>query len=382
MKSIYFLLVCFFLISACQSTRPELRVEQLPLVELVNHNLFTQLDSPKEAELFHLPEKEQVNFLAYVKRKRLEGVTDDRIIYNYLENEIANFTYHGDSLTASQTLVAKQGNCISLALLTQAYANLIELETGFQEMTDDPVYAKDSGIIFASNHFRTMLYRPTKNDVNTIKATRSGLLVDYFSSRSSQFSGTASYNDLVAKYYSNLAADALANTDYNLAYTMLLKANEFTPSSPALFNLAGVLHRRKGDTASAQLIYQNALDSNRDNINLLKNYHLLASETQQYSLLSKLDDRLLLKQSDPYELISLAENKAQQGLFISATELIDQAIIKAPYLSEPYLALAKVKYMQGQLKNTQQLLKQAMDLEIDQSKRKIYQAKLLSLQSK
>ncbi|MDC9571452.1 hypothetical protein PSH42_21185, partial [Pseudoalteromonas sp. GABNB9D] len=140
--------------------------------------------------------------------------------------QLSDFSYHGDTLTSSQTLTRAHGNCISLAVLTQSYANALGLETSFQEVTSEPVYAKESGMVYVANHFRTMVYAPkVEKKENVIQVFRPGTLIDYFPTRGSFYSGSASYNDLVAKFYGNLAAKAFAEENLNAAYSFILQAN-------------------------------------------------------------------------------------------------------------------------------------------------------------
>ncbi|MFP3427699.1 hypothetical protein R0J88_22005, partial [Pseudoalteromonas sp. SIMBA_162] len=82
---------------------------------------------------------------------------------------------------------------------------------------------------------------------NVIHVFRPGTLIDYFPTRGSFYSGSASYNDLVARFYGNLAAKAFAEEYLNAAYFFILQANKFTLNDPELFNMAGMLHRRAGD---------------------------------------------------------------------------------------------------------------------------------------
>lgn len=77
---------------------------------------------------------------------------------------------------------------------------------------------------------------------------------------------------MVAKFYSNLAADALAKEKLNTAYSFILQANKFTPNDAELFNMAGILHRRAGDLKTAEAIYQTAVNNNLSSINLIINY--------------------------------------------------------------------------------------------------------------
>ena len=145
-------------------------------------------------------------------------------------------------------------------------------------------------------------------------------------------------------------------------------------------NIAGILHRRVGDLLSAKNIYQTALSNNEISINLISNYQLLAKKLGDKELVKELTSQLVNKEKDPYELLVIAKNDLQAGHAHQAKAHLEQAITKAPYIAELYLELAKVRYQQGNIKQTQTLLEKAIELERDNQKIDVYQAKLLSLQ--
>ena len=374
--------ITFLFLVGCNTTKVQQVEQQVELEQLLNHSLFNELDTPSAHSIFELPDAEKEMFLAYAENQKLSQIRDDRIIYNYLESQIANFKYHGDTLTSAQTLKRSQGNCISLAILTQSYAQALGLETSFQEVTSKPIYAKENNVVYVANHFRTKVYAPKveKKDDNIIEFFRAGTLIDYFPTNRSFYSSSADYNDLVSKFYSNLAATALADKQLDIAYSLILQANKFTPNDAELFNIAGILHRRAGDLQSAKNIYQTALSNNEININLISNYQLLAEELGDKELVKELTSQLVTKEKDPYELLVIAKNNLQAGHAHQAKAHLEQAITKAPYIAELYLELAKVRYQQGNIKQTQTLLEKAIELERDNQKLDVYQAKLLSLQ--
>lgn len=379
----YKIAVCitFLYLVGCNTTKVQQVEQQIELEQLLNHSLFNKLDTPSEYSIFELPNAEKETFLAYAEKQKQSEIRHDRIIYNYLESNLANFKYHGDTLTSAQALKLSQGNCISLAVLTQSYAQALGLETSFQEVTSQPVYAKANNVVYVASHFRTRVYAPKveKKDDNIVEFFRASTLIDYFPTRRSFYSSSADYNDLVSKFYSNLAATALADKQLDIAYSLILQANKYTPNDPELFNIAGILHRRAGDLQSAKNIYQTALSNNEISINLISNYQLLAKKLGDKELVKELTSQLVNKEKDPYELLAIAQNDLQDGKITQAKNHLELAIAKAPYISELYLELAKIRYQQGKTKQTQALLEKAMQHERDNKKLNVYQAKLASL---
>ena len=380
MKSLILVISFSFLLTACKNTPTNTSPNKTLLTSVINHSLFKRVNTLNEQSIFELPQAEKEKFMAYANEK-LVDTRADRVIFNYLQNQLTNFKYHGDTLTSEQTIELSQGNCISLAVLTQSYAQLLNLETSFQEMTSAPVYAKENNIIYVANHFRTKVYAPEQEkDDDLIVFIRPGTLIDYLPTRGSIYSGSATYNDLLSKFYSNLAATALADKQLDIAYSLILQANKYTPNDPELFNIAGILHRRVGDVKNAELIYETAFNNQVLSINLLSNYQLLAKQLGKNELAEKLAKQLVNKEKDPYELLVVAKNDLQSGLIGKAKNHLEQAIAKAPYIAELYLELAKIHYQQGNSRQTKNLLEKAIKFERDDQKHDVYQAKLLSLQ--
>jgi hypothetical protein len=205
MKSVLYALVLSAFLVGCKSTKQPTPPPSVG--SLLNAAHFTQVEL-SDPELFTLPADEQKRFLDYFTKRQGGDFRDDQILYHYLEKKLTNFNYFSATLNAQQTLQGHQGNCISLAILTHAYAQLAGLQTGFQAVSSEPVYSKQNNIVYVSGHFRTKVYAPLNEDDNYLVPP--GTVIDYFPARGSFYSGRAELKDLISRYYSNLAAKALA----------------------------------------------------------------------------------------------------------------------------------------------------------------------------
>ncbi len=378
MKQLFCILLISMLLLGCASKSNQ-PVMPPRVADLLNSTLFQPV-TLKDTELFALPIDEQQQFLDYFTLRQGGYLRDDQILYHYLENKLTNFNYYSETLTASETIQKQKGNCISLAILTQAYAQLAGLKTGFQSVSSEPVYSKESNIVYVSGHFRTKVYAPLDDEVTYLITP--GSIIDYFPSRGSFYTGKAHLNDLISRYYSNLAAEALVAKQFNLSYSYILKAGDYTPYDPALYNLAAVLHRQAGDLVGAKHIYQTALQHNIENTNLLHNYAVLAEQLDDQVLLTKLNSQLALAKQDPFELLATAINARNNGQYFKARKQLEDAIALAPYLSEPYLELAIINYQQGNEQSSKEWLEKAIELEREDEKRALYHAKLFALNTK
>lgn len=378
MKSVIYALVLSAFLVGCKSTKQQL-VAPPSVASLMAAEKFQQVELPDPA-LFTLPADEQKRFLDYFTQRQGDYLRDDEILYHYLENKLTNFNYYSATLSAQEALRRQQGNCISLAILTQAYAQLAGLKTGFQAVSSEPVYSKQSNIVYVSGHFRTKVYAPLNEDEHYL--VKPGTVIDYFPARGSFYSGRADLKDLISRYYSNLASEALAKKQFNLSYSYILKANEYTPHAPSLYNLAAVLHRQSGDLAGAKRIYQTAIHYDLDDTNLLHNYAVLAKQLNDPELVEQINSQLALLEQDPFELLATAINARNNGKYYKAKQQIENAIALAPYLSEPYIELAIISYQQGNEQRSKEWLEKAIEIENKDEKLALYHAKLFALSEK
>ncbi|KAF7767711.1 hypothetical protein PCIT_a3790 [Pseudoalteromonas citrea] len=366
-------------LSGCTTTN-KIPTTPVDAVALFNHSLFNRQPTPEVTDIFSLPLAEQNRFFAYQQKALEQGIRQDRVIPAYLKNKLASFSYDGATLSATQTLNQDQGNCISLAILTQAYANLIGIETSFREVASIPVYKMSGQTLLISNHFNTKLLAPTEGEKGFISAIRPGTVIDYFPAQDIYFVDTATVDDLVAKFYANHAADALLNKRFNESYSHIIQSFKHVKNDPELINIAAILHRRAGDSETAKQLFEFALTHNLVSTNLLTSYAALAQDNSNYTLVNKLENMNNLIAKTPFDIISIAQNAIQKQHYNTAEKLLSELAIEYSYLPEPYFELAKLYYLKNDLVQSKAYLSEALSKAEDQKKLGIYQAKLSTLE--
>jgi len=379
----YFIVLCATMLAACAGVKPQ-APGVFPAQLAFESDRFGEVPDIVEANaIFQLTHEQQRHFLRYFHDSLRWDVPANQSVFDYLESVTIDFTYDGETLTASETLERGKGNCLSLAILTTALAQLVDVEVGYQLTDSAPVFQSQGRVIYKGVHARSMLYDPEWAPENSMyMIRRPGIRVDYFPSGSERFIGNLSKGEFIGMYYSNLAADALAAGEYSSAFWLLNKSMEFAPDSAAAINMMAVVYRRVGDDRKAEEIYRLGIEHVPDKVSLLRNYRILLTEQGRMHEADEVGARLdRLGETNPFDWIHAAQQAYNEGRYREALTLFEKAAEVAPYLHESYFGMAKSYFELGDIESAESELKQAKERANRESTRSLYEAKLVALQS-
>jgi Tfp pilus assembly protein PilF len=338
---------------------------------------------PPVGTLYQLTEPQKEDFLAFFTDPAHAEFKPHERIFRYLEGRLGNFRYHGDTLTASQALALDQGNCLSLALVTTALAQLVDVEARYQRVLSTPVFERHGGFVAVADHVRTRLYDPTyvpQEGQALLQAPH--LIIDYFPTIGQRSGSRVDLHELQSMYYVNLAAEALSRSDFRASYWMLVTALEHDEANPDAMNSLAVLHRRVGAEDAAERLYRQGLRRHGDNLNLLNNLRRLLLTQERLDEVAEIDAKLArLPNHDPYRLIELGNEAVADKRARSALSYYAQAVEMAPYLHEAYWRMAVAYDALGQQALAERWLRDAYKTAPRDPDRDRYRAKLHTLQS-
>lgn len=333
------------------------------------------------ANLFDLREGQQLAFLDFFHDPARQVTPPHERIYDYLSLTTSDFDFHSDTRTAVEALDSSSGNCLSLAILTTALANLAKVEAGYQLVDSTPVFERRGSVVSKGIHVRSILYDPSwqPGEQNAVTLKRPGIRFDYFPEDTERVRliGNLSSAAYVAMYYSNVAGEAIANGDIDSAFWNLLESLEQEPDNAIALNSLAVVYRRAGDENMAEEIYKYGIDSLPENVSFLRNYRSLLrrqgrnSEAEAISRsLAKLDD------GNPFNWVIAGRGALADGEYKEAIKFFKQALETAPYLHEAYALKAIAHLRMGDKKRGERELKRALENANRQTTRSLYQAKL------
>src|SRR4051812_48816438 len=121
--------------------------------------------------------------------------------------------------TAAEAFAARTGNCLSLAIMTAAFAKELGLTVRFQRLFSDESWSRSGDFYFASGHVNVTLGRRHR-DPRVAFTERNILTIDFIPlpENKRQFAYDVTEEMIVAMYMNNRAAELLARGQLDDAY--------------------------------------------------------------------------------------------------------------------------------------------------------------------
>lgn len=377
----------------CQTTETSTNFSQQPeqnqgfakVKSLVRPDTFGAKPTIPEPEaLFQLEDRFVEHFKSYMSSPGNQQVPEHKRLSNYLDLYISDYDYLGKTFTANEALAAESGNCVSLAIVTAAFAKLTTLEISYQEVQTAPVFDRENGFETASSHVVTRIYDPGfVPDPNTIYMTRPHIIIDYFPTRDSWRGKKIKEEEFTSFYYRNIASDLLVAGQLDKAGWWAYTAFTLAPTSIKSINLLAVIYRRKGEENLAEEIYRNALIEAPDNLELYTNLRYLLNSQGRHKEVAEIESKMeTLEEPSPFYWYDIGLRYLAQERYSRALVAFDKVIQKAPYLHFGYAGKGRALYQLGQKRAAKENLELALERTHKDKTEALYQAKLAALEIK
>jgi len=367
---------CFFmvLLSACSTLdlKPE-RAIDIPL----NQSLFTYNDIILgEQDIFSLTQEQEAEFFNEYEKLLQQGLARHEALSAYLQRLKNNFTFYGKTNIATKSLSEKQGNCLSLSILTTALTRLTGLETSYREVTSSPVFQKNNNFISSSSHVQTIIYDPNfvpKEGV--VYLSKPGIVIDYFPTKNSQQGPMFSFTKFLSMYYRNIAGDALMHKEPNKAFAYGEEALRIMPASVEAINFMALLHKTQLDNKTAEKLYKLGMSLDGSNIQIIHNYMILLAREGRSEEVHFYQEKLnVLDNPNPYLWLEQAYQSYHKPK--QAEIYYKKALKNAPYLQEAYIGLAKIYFKGNNKKLAKEMIENALKWSYKKEEQQLYKKKL------
>jgi tetratricopeptide (TPR) repeat protein len=175
--------------------------------------------------------------------------------------------------TAAEAFADRAGNCLSLVVMTAAFAKALDLPVRYQRVQLEPTLTRSGDLVLASGHVNIALDRPLAARAFSSTAAEPSLVVDFLpgADLARQRVLPLAEATVVAMYANNVAAEALAQGALDDAYAHARAAVLRDPRFVAGWNTLGVVYLRRGLTDAAERVFAEVLVHEPENAHAMTN---------------------------------------------------------------------------------------------------------------
>ncbi len=276
---------------------------------------------------------------------------------------------------AAETFDSRSGNCLSLVLMTGAFARHLGLPITFRAVMLDPQYTRAGGLTLENGHVNIMMAHMGERPIWGAH----DLVVDFLPTR--ELTGHSAVplteQTVIAMYMNNRAAETLADGRNDDAYAWARAALMQDPAHASAVNTLAVIYMRRGQQAAAEEALRYALAREPENTAALSNLVLVLRNTGRTAEADQVAAQLkALQPYPPFHFLEAGRQALQAGRAAEARDLFERELRRQPFQHEVHFWLAQAYAQMGNSIKATEHLQQAKDYSTTMSSQKLYSAKL------
>ncbi|MBV8664986.1 MAG: hypothetical protein JO269_00755 [Burkholderiaceae bacterium] len=333
---------------------------------------------------------------------RIFTVSDE--MRHYLDDEIAhkiypdgkifaliNGLYHDShlkfsydatkTLDAADTFHAQAGNCLSLTIMTAAYAKQMHLPVQFHSVLNGEIWDRNQNIDFLIGHVNLTVGAGGHAHA-AAPESEAARIIDFVAGENlhNEWMEDIGEDVIVAMYLNNRAAEALTHGDLNNAYWWVRAAIQEAPTYMGAYNTLGVVYMRHQNPAQAELVLQRVLNHEPDNVLALSNQVQVLKTLGRGEEAQVLNRHLReLQPYPPFYFFNRGLTAMHDGDFQAARNEFTKEVNRASYNHQFHFWLALANYYLGNLSETRRQLSIAMENSPNSQQHDLYAAKLAGM---
>jgi Tfp pilus assembly protein PilF len=370
--------VLLLLLAGCASRSPE--PEAPPPVQLLQDALFGPAENVPSADSVFTLSPAMLDYAQTHLASALRQSDPRMALLDALYKRSGLQLAYDDSRTrnAAEAFEAREGNCLSLVLMTASFARHLDLQVSYQAVLTEEHFSRSGSLVMNSQHVNLVL-GPIPPRVNTLRGGEDTLTVDFLPASELRGQRTRALPErtLVAMYFNNRAAEWLAQGQNRKAYWWARQALLQDPSYSNAANTLGVVYSRSGHPHAAETALRHVLDSGGERLNALANLVPLLQRQQRHAESEPLAQELARMQPvPPFQRLHEGQRAMAAGQYDQALILFQQELRLQPYQDEVHFWTAQAALHLGRLSDAARHLARASEYSTTRDKQERYSAKL------
>ncbi|MEO6362878.1 MAG: tetratricopeptide repeat protein [Caldimonas sp.] len=284
---------------------------------------------------------------------------------------------------AAESFATRSGNCLSLVVMTAAFARELKLPVTYQSAFLEETWSRTGNLLFASSHVNITVGRRII-DAGTSRDL-SPLTIDFLPPEDLRRLRTREIDEatVVAMYANNRAAEALADGRLDDAYAWAREALRHDAGFAGAWNTLGVVYLRHGDAAEGAAAFEHVLAFEPRNTRALSNLAEAYARQGLGERAAQARERLAaVEPYPPFHFFNLGQRAMERSDYAAAREYFAREVERADYYHEFHFWLGLADFQLGNHAAAKKELALAMQSSTTRHQHDIYAAKLAWLRSR
>ena len=285
---------------------------------------------------------------------------------------------------AAEAFEARAGNCLSLVIMTAAFARELGLQVSYQSAYLEQIWSRKWDLLILNGHVnvtlaqRSKLARPTSS-LGAPHWSPYDVTIDFLPQEDLRNLKTIEIPEslVVAMFMNNRSVEALVQGRLDDAYAWAREAVRADPSFLAAQNTLGVVYLRRGALAQAGAVFAHVLAADPKDTRALANLVEVASRDGRDDEAARLRARLAqLEPEPPLHFFNLGMAAMQRDDFRAARDLFAKEAARGDAAADVHFWLGVAHYRLGDIDRAARELSLAADASASRRERDLYSAKL------
>ncbi len=367
------------LLAGCASAPPQVTAPQRALF---SDAAFTRPADMVTADQIFALTPEMKAYAAKIRVMRRTKAQHEALFEALYQRDQLRLEYDSEmTRTAAQAFEARSGNCLSLVIMTAAFARELGLDVQFQRITSEDTWSRSGSLYFSSGHVNLVLGKTGFEPTNIFDRSQS-VTIDFLPPPDAEKMPTEVISErrIVAMYMNNRAAETLVQGKIDDAYWWSRAAIEHDPGYLLAYNTMATIYQRHGDLAQADRTLRFAHQHDPLNTVILFNLSEVAAAMGNKADAAKFKaDLALLEPYPPFHFFHLGQQAMNEGDYRKARSMFVREVQRAPYYHEFHFWLAKAAFALGDLKEADKHMGLALLNSTTRNDSAIYAGKLANL---
>jgi Tfp pilus assembly protein PilF len=285
---------------------------------------------------------------------------------------------------AAQAFKARSGNCMSLVIMTAAFAKELGLNVHFQNVAVDETWRRSGDLYLASSHVNLSLAKSRANNIRNYETSEQALTIDFLPPQDMTGYRTTPLEEdaIVAMYMNNRAIESLLQNRVDNAYWWARAAVTQNPSFVVAYNTLGVIYQRHGDEQQAERTFRMALEREPENLPVMQNLAPLLALLGKHEESQALTRRVAaIEPNPPFHFFKLGMKAMERKDYQAAKTMFAREVQRAPYYDEFHFWLGVAWLRLGETAKANEQIALALESSTTGDGRALYSAKLEHLRA-